>query len=173
MDPRIYVIREERRRVIVKRPVPPQLEEPVRVLVREPFAISSDEFAEFFHTKMAAHHHDDRPPKFISSTNMIKTSHGNYKQLPVQSTHNINVHTQRPPVSTQVQYPQPIAQTQQVSLLYHESPHYDQQASQAPHPVKNPAPGTVINSDEAAKIYGGIVIKDFGWNNKLPHVRAF
>ncbi|KAF3456265.1 hypothetical protein FNV43_RR00915 [Rhamnella rubrinervis] len=50
----------------------------------------------------------------------------------LEPTYNVNFRTQRPPVSTQVH--------------------------RAPHPVKKPA-GTVIDSNEAARIYGGVVIK--------------
>ncbi|KAF3456266.1 hypothetical protein FNV43_RR00921 [Rhamnella rubrinervis] len=76
----------------------------------------------------------------------------------LEPTYNVNFRTQRPPFSTQVQYQQPNAQNQQVSLLYHPA-HYDQQASQTPHPVKKLVPGMVIDSNEAARIYGGVVIK--------------
>ena len=203
MDPRFYVIREERRRVIVKRH--PQLhEDPVRVLVMEP---SAENFPMNMDVEEEYHR---RPPNFFSmrsddtsyggswpTMNVMKDGHG--KQLPVlEAPHNVNVHAyQRPPVATQVQYQQPIAQNQQASLY--------QQASQAPNPVKmpapgkvidyneaariyggvvikdgqvpppmkNPAPGKVLDHNEAARIYGGVVIKNFGWNDKLPRVRAF
>ena len=163
MDPRFFVIREER--VIVKRHGAPELEDPIK---------------EDYHA-------------------------GDGEQLPVlEATRNINFHSQKPPVSTQIQYQPPIAQNQQVSLLYRDPAHYDQQASQAPYPVKKPAPGKVIDyneaariyggivikdqaplpvkkpapgkvidSNEAARIFGGVVIKDFRRNNKLPRLRAF
>ncbi|KAF3456264.1 hypothetical protein FNV43_RR00914 [Rhamnella rubrinervis] len=129
MDTRFYVVREERRRVIVRRHVAPHLQDPLRVLVMEPSA-------ENFHVNMAARHQDHDDTSYGGgwpTVNVVKAGPG--KQLPV------------------LQAPAKVIDSNEAARIYGGVVIKGQAL---PHV---PAPGKVIDSNEAARIYGGVVIR--------------
>lgn len=185
MDQHYTVVREEHRNyVTVQKHImvrQQQQEEPVKPSMR---SLSAAEFPELYHLNMPTHQQKESDDYYYyrssSSTAPSKYMMKDYDTTSyggggggggwpsaVKPASHPQVHVcncQRPPVANQVHrcYAVP-PQGQNEKVVFYQGNYHSHQ------PTQQPA-ANVMDSNEAAKRYGGILIKEFG--RKLPAVRV-